>query len=65
MGDSLNPTKLAKERERTGGGSQNQPQVLCKDLSTGLDNLHTEAHGLLEALQDDVATKMGSTCATQ
>ena len=65
VGDAAanNPATLAAERERA--GLRNHADALCKDLGSELGVLHGEAQGLLEALQDDVATKMGSNCATQ
>jgi hypothetical protein len=38
---------------------------LAAELGEGLDGLQRGAQELLEAMQDDVAARMGSSCATQ
>jgi hypothetical protein len=43
----------------------NQAHPLALDLNSELDTLHAEAHSLLEMVQDDAATSLGSGCATQ
>ena len=50
---------------RAGAGQSLEPEALATELSGCLEGLHAESKALLEALQDDAASRMGSSCATQ
>ena len=62
-GDSEAAKAVKRQRDNAGKGTG--VVDLVQDLGAGLNDLEKDARELLEAMQDDLATKMGSSCATQ